>query len=68
MVKILTVIKVIMQNRIFLLGLDHIKEKSEYEHVGIKACIYPYDGCIIEARLKKARRVFNASMGIAASQ
>ena len=47
-----------------MLGPKRIKERTEYDHVGIKACIVPYDDCIIEGRLKKARRAFNASMGL----
>ena len=50
-------------NRNFMLGPKRIKQK-EYDHVGIKACIVPYDDCIIEGRLEKARRAFNASMGL----
>ena len=48
----------------FMLGPKRIKERKEYDHVGIKACIVPYDDCIIDGRLKKARRAFNASMGL----
>ena len=51
-------------NRNFMLGNKRIKERKDYDHVGVKACILPYDDCIIEGRLKKARRAFNASMGL----
>ena len=47
-----------------MLGPKRIKKRKEYDHAGIKACTVPYDDCIIEGRLKKARRAFNASMGL----
>ena len=36
-----------------MLGSKRIKERKEYDHVGIKACIAPYDDCIFEGRLKR---------------
>ena len=54
----------VYESRLFLLGPKRIKERSEYDHVGIKACIFPYDDCVIENRLKKTRRAFHASMGL----
>ena len=42
------------QNRIFRLGPHQIKEKSEYEHVGVKSCVFEYEDCIIADRLAKA--------------
>ena len=51
-------------DRIFKLGPHKIPEKVEYDHVGVKACIYEFDDCIISERLAKARKVFNTLTGL----
>ena len=52
------------QHRSFKLGPHNIPEKTEYDHVGVKACVFRYDDCIIAERLAKARKVFNAMTGL----
>ena len=53
-----------VSQRVFKLGPHRIKEKTEYEHVGVKACVYMQDECVIEDRLSKARKTFNALTGL----
>ena len=50
--------------RTFRLGRDKVGERSEYDHVGIKACIFKDDNQRIEEKLSKGRRTLNAASGL----
>ena len=50
--------------RSFKLGPDRVKERLNYEHVGIRNCIFPDDTSGIEDRIAKGRRTFNSVSGI----
>ena len=52
------------KDRVFLLGKEKVKEKIEYDHVGIKACIFAIDNERITEKISKGRRVLNATTGI----
>ena len=51
-------------NRIFKLGPDRVKERSNYDHVGIRNTIFDSDISGISERISKGRRSFNAQSGI----
>ena len=51
-------------NRYFRLGQDRVKERTWYDHVGIRNCIYPSDTSGVVERISKGRRAFNAITGI----
>ena len=51
-------------NRIFKLGHDRVKERSNYDHVGIRNTIFDSDISGISERISKGRRSFNALSGI----
>ena len=51
------------KNRSFLLGHERVKEKSNYDHVGVNVSIFSGDECWINERLSKARRSLNALTG-----
>ena len=40
----------------FRLGLDKVSERVNYDHVGVRACIYEDDDTGLEERVSKARR------------
>ena len=50
--------------RIFKLGPDRVKERRNYDHVGIRKTIFDDDNSGIEERISKGRRTFNALTGI----
>ena len=50
--------------RIFRLGRERVKERQEYDHVGIKACIFKEDNQRVEDKLSKGRRTLNAASGL----
>ena len=50
--------------RLFKLGPNKVKERTFYEHVGVRNCIYPSDVSGIEERIVKGRRAFNSISGI----
>ena len=51
------------QHRIFKLGPEKVPEKHEYDHVGVKACIFESNSRV-EEKVSKARRTLNASSGL----
>ena len=51
-------------NRIFKLGKDRIKERAEYDHVGIKACLFHEGNNRLEEKISKGRRALNATAGL----
>ena len=52
------------QDRLFKLGPNRVKEKTFYDHVGIRNCIFANDYSGIEERISKGRRAFNSLAGI----
>ena len=52
------------KDRVFKLGKDRILEKREYDHVGIKACIFSDDNGRIKEKISKGRRTLNATTGV----
>ena len=52
------------EERIFKLGPDRVKERQNYDHVGIRNTIFDDDNSGIEERISKGRRTFNALTGI----
>ena len=52
------------KERVFLLGREKVSEKTEYDHVGIKACIFAKDNTRISEKISKGRRALNATTGI----
>ena len=52
--------------RIFKLGSDKVNEKSDYDHVGVKNCLFGNYTIRTEDRISRGRRAFNAvtSIGI----
>ena len=51
-------------DRIFKLGPNKVKERSNYDHVGIRNTIFDDDVSGIEERISKGRRTFNSLSGI----
>ena len=51
-------------NRLFKLGPNKVKERQNYDHVGIRNSIFSDDNSGIEERIVKGRRAFNAVSGI----
>ena len=51
------------QHRVFKLGPEKVPEKHEYDHVGVKACIFESNSRV-EEKVSKARRTLNASSGL----
>ena len=52
------------KNRTFRLGPEKVKEKTNYDHVGVNVSIFSGDECGISERLSKARRTLNALTGL----
>ena len=50
--------------RLFKLGPNKVKERTFYDHVGIRNSIYASDVSGIEDRISKGRRAFNSVAGI----
>ena len=50
--------------RIFNLGAKRVKEKTTYDHVGVKACIAGYEQERTVEKVKKGRKVLNAAAGL----
>ena len=48
----------------FLLGNEKVGERENYDHLGVKACIFEDDVAGIEERLAKGRRALNATSGL----
>ena len=52
------------KNRIFKLGTDRVGERTSYDHVGFKACLYKDDEERVKEKICKGRRALNASAGL----
>ena len=50
--------------RVFKLGPDRVNERSNYDLMGVTACLFENDMTGIEGRLAKARRALNAISGM----
>ena len=50
-------------HRVFKLGQERVSERVEYDHVGVKSCIYDFNPRVSE-KISKARRKLNASAGL----
>ena len=48
----------------FRLGHEKVKERTNYDHVGVNVSIFAGDKCGISERLSKARRSLNALTGL----
>ena len=48
-----------LAHRVFKLGINRVLEKQNYDHVGVKACLYKDDNTRMEEKITKARRAFN---------
>ena len=51
-------------NRYFKLGPDIVQEKSSYDHVGVKNCIFDDDGQKVEEKVSQGRKTLNAATGL----
>ena len=51
-------------NRVFKLGKGRIKERDEFNHVGVKACLNPEGNSRVEEKISKGRRTLNATAGL----
>ena len=52
-----------MAHRVFKLGPERVPEKCEYDHVGVKSCIFETNSRVSE-KVSKDRRTINASSGL----
>ena len=52
------------KDRMFRLGTEGIKEKDNYDHVGVKMSIFPDDTSRVEEKISKGRKTLNASSGM----
>ena len=52
------------QNLIFKLGDERVNERVNYDHVGVRVCLYDDDVSGLEERVSKARRAFYAISGL----
>ena len=52
------------KNRSFRLGHERVKERTNYDHVGVNVSIFSGDECGIRERLSKARRSLNVLTGL----
>ena len=50
--------------RSFKLGPNKVNERTNYDHVGIRNCIFVDDTSGVEERISKGRRTFNSISGI----
>ena len=51
-------------NRVFKLGQGRIKERDEYDHVGVKACLNLEGNSRVDEKISKGRRTLNATAGL----
>ena len=56
------------KDRIFKLGKGRVKEKEEYDHVGVKACLFLEGNSRVEDKISKGRRAPNATSGLGIRQ
>ena len=52
------------KHRCFMLGKEKVGERCEYDHVGIKACIFNDNNDRIAEKIGKGRRTLNAASGL----
>ena len=52
------------QDRVYRLGPDNIKEKVEYDHLGLKNCISGNNDVRIKEKISKGRKALNAAAGL----
>ena len=52
------------KDRMFRLGPEGIKEKDNYDHVGVKMSIFPDDTSSVEEKISKGKKTLNASSGM----
>ena len=50
--------------RVFHVGKEKVGERTEYDHVGIKASIFKDDNTRTEEKISKACRTLNAASGL----
>ena len=53
-----------LENRIFKLGKERVKEKVNYDHVGVKVCLFKDDETRVKENICKGRRALNAAAGL----
>ena len=51
-------------NRILRIGNERVKEREEYDHVGVKSCLFHDDNSRVEERISKGRRALDATSGL----
>ena len=56
------------KDRIFKLGQERVKERDEYDHVGVKACLFLENNSRVEEKISKGRRALNATAGLGIRQ
>ena len=52
------------KDRNFNIGGRKVPEKSHYDHVGIKHCIFDNDSLTVDEKISKGRKTLNASTGL----
>ena len=55
-------------DRVFKLGSERIKERAEYDHVGVKACLFQDGNNRVDEKISKGRRTLNATAGLGIRQ
>ena len=50
--------------REFKLGNEKVEERCEYDHVGVKACIFNDNNSRVEEKIGKGRKTLNAASGL----
>ena len=50
--------------RYFILGKEKIKERVEYDHVGVKNCLFHNYKPRVEERISKGRKAFNSILNV----
>ena len=53
-----------IKDRVFKLGSQRVKEKSTYDHVGVKSCLFKDDELRVEEKISKGRKTLNAASGL----
>ena len=51
-------------DRVFKLGNARVKEREEYDHVGVKASLFHESNSRVEEKVSKGRRTLNATAGL----
>ena len=50
--------------RYFKLGPEKVQERTMYDHVGVKNCIFDEDEQKVEEKISKGRKTLNAATGL----